>query len=88
MKYSREMSEFWMSIEAEAGGKRFFNGRIFKFIYKPEQRRNIGTLSPSPEYWREPSTRNCNYGDFTNESCSLEMCNKDSEIEDSEIKTF
>lgn len=53
-------------------GKRFFNGRIFKFIFNLERRRDIRT-SPPPEYWKEPSTRNYNYDNFTDKSYGLEM---------------
>lgn len=44
-----------MATEAEDGGNRFFNGRIFKLMPKPEQRKDIRIFfqstreNPTPE---------------------------------------
>lgn len=64
------MSGFQKAAEAEASASRCFNGRIFKLITKPEERKDT-KIHPPPEYWRGPSTRNYNYDEFTDKSWGL-----------------
>lgn len=65
------MSGFWMATETEAGGNKFFNGRVFKLMFKLEQRKDMRIFPTKCQ--RETNTRICSYDYFTYKYYDLEM---------------